>query len=128
MRYYSTQRPLTPGAYPKSLAPTKIVNFDEKTYCEDIGREAWGYIEFLACISEEETKAWEFTMAGMKTWYCVTSSFYNNGKVTSRITDTKESVDKPESNYKELKRCDVYTDWYATKEEADAAVQEALKA
>lgn len=46
MRYYSTQRPVGPGTFPK-LPENKVLevhNFDAKTFCEEIGREAWGYI------------------------------------------------------------------------------------
>ena len=42
MRYYSTQRPIVPGSYPSSYAAEIVVNFDQKTFCEEIGREAWG--------------------------------------------------------------------------------------
>lgn len=47
MRYYSTQRPVGPGTFPK-LPENKVLevhNFDAKTFCEEIGREAWGYID-----------------------------------------------------------------------------------
>lgn len=44
MRYYSTQRPVGPGTYPKPQgnAVKEVFNFDGKTYCKEIGREAWG--------------------------------------------------------------------------------------
>ena len=51
MRYYSIMRPVMPGSYPKKAAAQEIENFDEKTFCEEIGREAWGYIDY----SEELT-------------------------------------------------------------------------
>ena len=41
MRYYSTQRPVGPGTFPK-LPENKVLevhNFDAKTFCEEIGRE-----------------------------------------------------------------------------------------
>ena len=40
MRYYSTQRPVGPGTFPK-LPENKVLevhNFDAKTFCEEIGR------------------------------------------------------------------------------------------
>ena len=48
MRYYSTQRPIGPGTFPKPQgnAVKEVFNFDSKTYCEEVGREAWGYIEY----------------------------------------------------------------------------------
>ena len=38
MKYYSTQRPVMPGSYPKPAANkvTKIHNYEQKTYCEEI--------------------------------------------------------------------------------------------
>ena len=43
MKYYSTQRPITPGSYPKSPfnEVLQVFNFDARTYCEEIGRDAW---------------------------------------------------------------------------------------
>ena len=45
MRYYSTQRPLVPGGCPRA-GVQKVHNYDEKEFCEEIGREAWGYVDY----------------------------------------------------------------------------------
>ena len=47
-RYYSTLRPITPGAYPKPADnPAMLIhNFDNREYVGKIGREAWGYVEY----------------------------------------------------------------------------------
>ena len=42
VKYYSTQRPVSPGTFPREGAG-RIVNFDNKQFCEEIGRDAWGY-------------------------------------------------------------------------------------
>lgn len=128
MKYYSTLRPVTPGSYPMKDKVKEIVNFDNKTYVEDIQQEAWGYIEYNEELDAATADSWELVPEGLTTWYAVTSSFYDNGKVKAAITDTVRAAQKPESGYKELKRCDVYVDYYPTKEEADKAVEEALKA
>ena len=47
-RYYSTQRPVMPGGFPRKADVVEIKNFDMKTFCEEIGKEAWGYIEYQA--------------------------------------------------------------------------------
>lgn len=39
MRYYSTQRPVMPGSFPKE-GVQEIHNFDSRTYVPEIGREA----------------------------------------------------------------------------------------
>ena len=62
MRYYSTQRPVTPGSFPKP-AGNKVVeihNYDSKTYCEELGREVWGYIVY----EDEGGKLWKYTEPG----------------------------------------------------------------
>lgn len=47
-RYYSKQRPVMPGSFPKpeNNRVEKIFNFDSKTYTEEIHANAWGYIEY----------------------------------------------------------------------------------
>ena len=65
MRYYSTQRPVMPGSFPKPAGnmPSEIESFDQRTFCEDIGREAWGYIEYPAPLSEKDAKDCELVAA-----------------------------------------------------------------
>lgn len=46
MRYYSIMRPVMPGSFPNRAAVEEIHNFDTKTFCEEIRREAWGYIDY----------------------------------------------------------------------------------
>lgn len=66
MRYYSTQRPAGPGTYPQQGGTETITNFDGKIYCEEIGREAWGYIEYREPITPEQAAAYELTPGGTK--------------------------------------------------------------
>lgn len=60
MRYYSTQRPITPGAYPKENV-ISIKNFHDKKYVSEIGGDAWGYVEYDCEPPEEKVRAYEFT-------------------------------------------------------------------
>ena len=65
MRYYSTQRPLGPGTYPRQDGTESATNFfGGKIFCEEIGREAWGFIEYLQPISPKVAKDYELTAAG----------------------------------------------------------------
>lgn len=68
MRYYSTQRPVMPGSYPKPQGNTvkEVHNFDERTYCEEIGREAWGYIEYERPLHRDTAADYELTAASGK--------------------------------------------------------------
>lgn len=127
-RYYSTMRPVMPGGFPKSQEILKIKNFDSREFVEEIGREAWGYIEYAEPLTEQEAAAYELTSAGKKMWYCVTSSFDDKGKVTAAITSTCEAAVQPEGGFTSTKRKDIYHDWYGSKEEADRAIKEAKEA
>lgn len=64
----------------------------------------------------------------MKTWYCVTTSFDDRGRVTSGITDVVEAEEKPESRFTSTRRKDIYNDYFGSHEEATAYVEEARRA
>jgi len=66
MRYYSTQRPVMPGTFPKPQGNKvlAIENFDERTFCMEIGREAWGYLEYEKPLTEKEAAAYELVEGG----------------------------------------------------------------
>ena len=117
-RYYSRMRPVTPGSYPRE-GVREIVNFDDKTYCEEIEDEAWGYIEYDRELTEEEAESWELTAAEAKTWYEVTVAYFNNGKVFSQITGSRKAARKPEPSEKHYKDKDIFTDWFDSHEEAE---------
>ena len=91
MRYYSIMRPVMPGSYPKKAAAQEIENFDEKTFCEEIGREAWGYIDYSEELTESEAADYELVKAGLKTYWGVATSFDDRGRVVSNITSTVEA-------------------------------------
>ena len=44
MRYYSTLRPIGPGTCPGNF--TDFENFDYRKHVDEIGREAWGWVEY----------------------------------------------------------------------------------
>lgn len=128
MRYYSTMRPVTPGSYPKSGTVEAIHNFDKKTFCKEIGREAWGYIDYEEALTKEQAEAYELTLGGMKTYWCVTTSVDNRGRVVANITNVIEAVCKPESSSTSTSRRDIYNDWFESEREAQAFVEEAKRA
>lgn len=128
MRYYSIMRPVMPGSYPKKAAVQEIKNFDEKTFCEEIGLEAWGYIDCSEELSESDIAAYELVKAGVKTYWGVTTSFNDRGRVISNITSTVKAAVKPENTYKSTSREDIYIDWFESREEAQEYVEEAKRA
>ena len=69
MRYYSTQRPISPGSFPQRAwnKVLEIHNFDQKIYCEEIGREAWGYIDYEKPLDRFDCNSYELTAVPTKT-------------------------------------------------------------
>jgi len=128
MRYYSTQRPLVPGAFPASYEPIQVTNYSIRQHVEDIGREAYGYIEYSDKLPDEVAKAYELIPAGMKIWYGVITTAYDNGTIIAHIADKKEADSKPEAISKFTARKDIYMDWFSSYEEAVKFVREAEKA
>ena len=64
----------------------------------------------------------------MKTYYCVTTSFDDHGRVTAGITNTIEAESKPESTFTSTSRKDIYTDWFDSLKEAREFVEESRMA
>lgn len=106
MKYYSTQRPVTPGSFPRPEGNKvlSVNNFDGKTYCEELGREAWGYVEYERPLSEEEAREWELT-PDWPLWFPVTVSSRKHGgglrvtpgrpiRAAQRPEDTKGDTQK----------------------------------
>lgn len=60
-RYYSAERPVAPGSFPKpnDNKVKEIENFTDKKYCPEIERDAWGYIEYEKPLSAEDAEQYE---------------------------------------------------------------------
>ena len=67
-RYYSTQRPVMPGSYPKPANNPiqEVLNFDNKMFVEEIQTEAWGYIEYTKPLGHYDVMDYELTPAKVK--------------------------------------------------------------
>lgn len=80
MRYYSTQRPIMPGSYPKPAGNpvVEIRNFDARVFCGEIGREAWGYIEYEQALFPGQAQSYLSA-----TRVCGHRNCTNSGKGTS---------------------------------------------
>ena len=63
-RYYSTMRPIGIGTFPPGAHVTNIVNFHQRMYVPEIGREAWGYIEFSHTLSKKYQMDYELLPGG----------------------------------------------------------------
>ena len=64
-KYYSTQRPVSAGTYPKPKDnPAMLIhNFNERQYVTEIGRLAWGYIEYDKPLENEDIDGYELIPA-----------------------------------------------------------------
>lgn len=64
----------------------------------------------------------------MKTYYCVCTSYDDQGRVVSNIVDTVEAPRRPKNVFKSTKRKDIYLDWFDTLNAAQDHVKEAILA
>lgn len=65
-RYYSISRPIGPGTFPRPAGNRveNIHNYDRRMHVEEIGREAWGYIEYESPINPEDARGYELVAPG----------------------------------------------------------------
>ena len=63
-RYYSTQRPVAPGTFPKPQGNKviEVKNFDTPRYFDSIGDDAWGYIDYEHILDNHEAEQYELTI------------------------------------------------------------------
>ena len=75
-KYYSTLHYIEPGILPKRIANKidHVENFNDYRYVDEIGRKAWGYIEFAEPISKLiiDNYADGFVLADERYFYKVT--------------------------------------------------------
>lgn len=64
-RYYSTQRPVDLGTFPKppGNAPVEIINFDERRMVEGGTMRAWGELAYLKPLTEKQMEDYELRPA-----------------------------------------------------------------
>lgn len=67
-RYYSTQRPVLPGGYPKPIGnePVEIVNYDSRQSVENGKLQAWGHLEYTLPLSPRERDDYELKAVSAK--------------------------------------------------------------
>ena len=64
----------------------------------------------------------------MKTFYGVTTTVFDDGRISAAIVREIEADYQPENSYTSTARCDIYTDWFDTLEAAQAFVNKAKQA
>ena len=58
----------------------------------------------------------------MKTFYCVVSSFDDCGKATASIVSTAQAHQKPDHEFHETGKRDIYIDWFDSEQAAQAYI------
>lgn len=56
-RYYTIMRPPMPGAIPPKCVG--VCTFDKRMYIEEIGRYAWGFVEYSSPLSAKDIADYE---------------------------------------------------------------------
>lgn len=89
-RYYSTQRPVTPGTFPGK--PTTIHNFDSRESVCGGQMQAWGYVEYEKPLTEKQMKDYELKPAVREAVAKEQPSFSMPEKQVEKDTGKKKSV------------------------------------
>lgn len=89
MRYYSVLRPVSIGTFPKpeNNKVLKINNFANRSYCREIDREAWGFIDYEKPLSPDDAERYDLVPER-----CCGTCLYFNGE----IGDNKQFCDERE--------------------------------
>ena len=64
----------------------------------------------------------------MKTYYCVTSSVDDRGRMTATVTESVGAEQMPKNTCTSTRRKDIYKDWFESRKEAEDFVNEARSA
>ncbi len=89
-RYYSTQRPVTPGTFPGK--PANIQNFDTRESVCGGQMQAWGYVEYKKPLTEKQMKDYELKPAIREAVAKEQPSFSVPEKPAEKETGKKKSV------------------------------------
>lgn len=122
MRYYVTHpRGIGPGTVPKGF--TAMKNFDRETYCEDISREAYGWVEYDHALPVKDAEQYELTQQGMQLWWGVIET-RDGDKTMATLGPIVEAVDEPKRVHSEAGSRRVWLRWLSSREAAERLVDD----
>ena len=122
MKYYSTQRPISPGSIPgDGLA--NIENFGTPHFVPEISREAWGWAEYNRDLSENEISDYELVPAGMRIWWSVIKT-ERGDKTTASLGPVTEAAEQPEKRFYAGNGKRVLMTWMTSREAAERLVDD----
>ncbi|MBR3018343.1 MAG: hypothetical protein IKH57_14925 [Clostridia bacterium] len=98
-RYYSTQRPVDIGTFPKPAdnKPVEIHNYDKRIPVENGTMQAWGYLEYAKPLTEKEAGDYELKPApsAEKAKIAPEQSESSSEKKHSVLQDLQAQTEKP---------------------------------
>ncbi|MBO8161344.1 MAG: hypothetical protein H0Z24_06870 [Thermosipho sp. (in: Bacteria)] len=95
-RYYLTLRPPGPGSQPRGFI--KQVSFDNKKYIDEIGKEAWGYVEYDKPIKNPES--WDMVESKAKNIEKeVENKAVNDKEEVAKFIENELNVNLPEDEF-----------------------------
>ena len=99
-RYYSTQRPVDLGTFPKppGNAPVEIINFDERRMVEGGTIRAWGELAYLKPLTEKRMEDYELRPAPDNPDRAARPSITAQLKEAARRSEAPKEPDKTKHN------------------------------
>ena len=99
-RYYSTQRPVDLGTFPKPSgnAPVEIINFDERRMVEGGTMRAWGELAYLKPLTDKQMDDYELRPAPGNPDRAARPSITAQLKEAARRLEAPKEPDKTKHN------------------------------
>ena len=99
-KYYSTQRPVDLGTFPKppGNAPVEIINFDERRMVEGGTMRAWGELAYLKPLTEKQMEGYELRPAPGNPDRAARPSITAQLKEAARRAEPPKEPDKAKHN------------------------------
>ena len=112
-RYYSTQRPVSIGTYPKDTGePETIVNFDQREMVDGGKAQAWGYLEYKEPLTAKQIASYELRPAESQQEKPAEKTEENEKKAAEKAAEQKKEP-KAKAPAKPRKKKSVLADLHA---------------
>ena len=105
-KYYSTQRPVDIGTFPKTdNGPVRFVNFDKRESVEDGSFKAWGYLVYDAPLAAKQIYEYELRPAFDNFDYVIDKNKQAQSlkSIKEQLAEAEKMVERGESSATEKK-------------------------
>ena len=120
MRYYCVKHHINQGDYPRKHLVDEIKNFDEPTFIEEIGQEALAYIDYAVELTREEAMVYDLIEPEHKNFWCVMTTFDDDGNILSNMVNVAQAVNKPKDHVLSSRDERIGIKWFDTRAQAQA--------